>query len=319
MNDEQVGPRLLIEEPQGICDLVTCAFRAWRQNIRLIIKVLWVPSTSVLICVTIAMGLLIYGFEGKSRDPIALLLLIFVGLLCAIVGLAAACIASIRNLALIRYLCGSASSWEEANRFMNKKFWWLVGLMTLAIFALVLIFCFWGFLFGFSLAMAKYNPIFVITAMLCVPTACVGAGISMLIFFLVTAVGAAVISLEDLDFAGIIRRSFYWTFHYFGRLVCFAVIFYTVIGIVGVPLKFPVLIMSFADLAARELARAGTLKPSIYMIFFEQFWTALATMLLQPVTLLSFGFFYLDLRKRAEGLDLARELAVLKKPVEHGI
>ncbi|MBY0359030.1 MAG: hypothetical protein K2W82_13590 [Candidatus Obscuribacterales bacterium] len=320
MNDQQVAPsQSLIEEPQGLCDLVTCAFRVWRQNIRLIIKVLAVPSAVTLLCATVTVGLLIYGLEEKTPDLAIALLLFFIGVLCAVGCLVAACVTSIRNLALIRYLCGSAASWEEANGYMRKKFWWLVGLMGSAIFALVLIFCFWGFLLGFSLAMAKYNPLFIIVASLFVPTACVGAGVSMLIFFLVTAIGAAVVCLEDLDFAGVIRRSFYWTFHYFGRLVCFSIVFYTVIGIVSAPIKFPVLIMSLVDLAARDLFHSVALKPSIYMVFFEQFWTALSAMLLQPVTLLSFGFFYLDLRNRAEGSDLARRLAALKQPVADGI
>lgn len=133
---------------------------------------------------------------------------------------------------------------------------------------------------------------------------------------LFSSIMISVLACEDTNFFGVIGRTFQVMFQNPLRVLGFGLIMYVVLNAAAVPVTLPVLLVSAGDAAFRQMT--GTLGgaeylPSLWVIIFTQFWEALTQMVLRPVGFFAFGLLYLDLRHRADGLDIRRRLRNLKE------
>jgi hypothetical protein len=143
-----------------------------------------------------------------------------------------------------------------------------------------------------------------------------GMFITIGLLLLVSMMGFSVLACEDTTFFGVIGQAFKWTFKYFGRVICFGFIFYIIFTVITMPVSLPIVLASVGDMAVHQIqtgAPAGAdYKISLPVMLFIQGWEGFCSLLLRPVTVISFGLFYLDLRQRVDGLDMYRKLRVLK-------
>lgn len=301
--------------PQGICEIIGLSFRVWRENLKFMVKAFLVPTIFISILGSIFALLITYG-PTASTNFFQAVMIFFTGVIVGIAVIGVNYVLVMRQLAMVRLLCGFAPDWQSAQQFMQKRFWWIIGLTCLSLFALILIFCVWGFIIGFSAALHKFNPLASIMATTFIIFALCGALISIVIFCLLTAVGGAVLAIEEVDFWGVVNRSFYWTFHQFGRVSCFFLVYYVVVSVVAMPVKLPMVAVSLGDMIMQQISSGGaqseTYKAPVYVIVFNQIWASFSSMLLQPVLFLCLGFLYRDLRNRTNGLDIVCRLKSLQ-------
>jgi hypothetical protein len=125
-----------------------------------------------------------------------------------------------------------------------------------------------------------------------------------------------VLACEETTFWGVMGRTFQILFRNFGRVFGFSFIMYVVMAAASVPVSLPVAVLTLADIYIRQMNgghAADAATPSIAVIIFAQFWESLTQLALRPILYFAYGFLYLDLRHRADGLDLRRRLKVLKE------
>lgn len=300
-----------IDQNFGLCDLISLAFRIWRKNLKFIFKALITPTVLYFVCVSVLQWCVSYGFKsgaGMIAVSIGLVLLSGIGYLGSLIFMA------IRQIALLRYLIGFSSSWEKAEAFAKSRWTWLLGLTAVSVGVSGVLLGVWVCVMVLSAVVSAKSSAAAIFAAVGIFVGMIGFFISLMFIGLLTVMGFSVLSCEEDSFFGLIGRTFHWTFKYFGRVTAFACVFYIVFSIVTVPVSIPVVFASVADVALRQAQ--GTMSPdselSLGVLIFVQAWEAITGLLLRPVTLLCFGLFYLDLRQRAEGLDILRRLNLLK-------
>lgn len=306
-----------MDQPQGLCDLIGLSFRIWRDNLPLIIRVLIVPTVVYFTAATALQWCLTFGIHAKADLP-RIFITIGVGAIALIVYFVALVFLSVRQMALLRYFTGFASDYKKALAFANKRFWWLVllSLITVLCSSVVLgIFVCIVVISGAMMASAGAGgAIFGAFGML---LGFVALMIAISLIVILSLMGFSILSCdENCTFFEVIGQSFHWTFKYFGRILCFGFIFYVVFSVITVPVSLPVVIASLGDMAMTQIQTGKPLSSdyhvSIGVLLFIEAWEGLCSLLLRPITMLCFGLLYLDLRQRADGIDLSRKLKTLK-------
>lgn len=306
---------LPIDQPLGLCDVIGLAFRIWRRNLGLIFRVLIVPTILLSISTTVLQVCLTYGVS-KNNDFAHIIGYVAAGLLAFFLYLFSLFFLTIRQLAIMRLFTGFAPDWQKANAYVSKKLPWLFGLT--AISALI-----WGVIIGVFFCLiglstflsAATGPGGAVLGMVGIFAGFFGLIVVVSLMLLFTFMGLAVLACEDTTFFGVIGQTLHWTWRYFGRVICFAFVFYIVFTVVSMPVSLPVAIASVADAflqAKGGSASAADYKISLGVMIFVQVWEAICGLLLRPVTVLAFGLFYLDLRQRNDGLDLFLKVKKLK-------
>ncbi len=301
-----------IDQTLGLCDLISLAFRIWRKNLKLIFKALITPTVLYFVSVSVLQWCVSYGFKagfGMAAVSIGLVIV------SALVYLFALIFMALRQIALLRYLTGFSSTWEKAEAFARSRWLWLLGLTGVTVTVSGVLIGVWVCVMVLSAVVsAKSAAIGSIFAAVGIFIGMIGFFISLMFLGLLSVMGFSVLSCEEDSFFGLIGRTFHWTFKYFGRVMAFSCVFYIVFSIVTVPVSIPVVFASVADVAIRQAqgTYSSDSELSLGVLIFVQAWEAVTGLLLRPVTLLCFGLFYLDLRQRAEGLDIVRRLNLLK-------
>lgn len=303
-----------MSEPLGLCDLIGLAFRIWRQNLGLIFRSLITPTIFYFASTTLLQWTISYGANASSDLP-RILSMVGLAFLSCIVFVISLIFLSVRQLALVRLFSGFASTWEQALAYSRKRTLWLVGLFAVTAILSMVIFGILICVIALAAVATKWGP----------AASLLGAGgIITGIFLLIIAVGLlmvlslmgfSVLACEDTDFFGVIGRTMHWTFKNFGRVMCFSIIFYVIMSAISLPVSLPVVVLTIADMTWQQIqtgaSAAGDAKLSLGVMLFVQFWDGLSSLLLRPVSFISFGLLYLDLRQRNDGLDLACRLQEL--------
>lgn len=305
---------LPMDQPLGLCDVVGLAVRIWRKNLGLILRALMMPTIMLAISTSVLQFCLQYGFSGFSDFPrtVAFIGAAFAAFLLYIFALF---YLAVQEIALVRLFTGFAPDWEKARAFSMKRLPWVIGLsfINLMIWGVILaiFFCIIG-ISTFSMSLPGAGPVLGTVGMI---VGFFGIIVTISVMLLYMLMGFAVIACEETTFFGVIGRTFNWVGRYFGRTLCFGFIFYTIFTAISMPVSLPVVVVSVIDaMQAGAHATAGAEpKLSMPVLMFVQVWESICGLLLRPLTVLSFGLYYLDLRQRADGLDLFRKLRVMKE------
>lgn len=222
---------------------------------------------------------------------------------------------SLRQLALIRLFTGFAPDWQKAVAFANKRLWWLVGLLVLTFLLSTVVIGIWVCLFVISAALMATGPVGAVAGTVGMVAGVILGILTAGVLMLVGMMGYSILACEDkVGFFGIISQAFSWTFKHFGRVLCFSFIYYVVFTVVSLPVSLPIIAASALDTYFGQLhSGVDAYKPSIAVLIFMQAWEGIASLLLRPVSMLCFGLLYLDLRQRADGLDMLKKLESLKQ------
>lgn len=308
-------PRLPLNQPLGLCNIIDMAFRIWRQQLPLIFRVLLLPTIVYFASATALQWCFTWGIAGSGNELPKMIGTFGLGIIALLFFLASMAILAEKQLSLLRLFLGFSPNWQSAEEFGRKKFWWLVGLYTvLGLLGLVLG-GIDGCVIGLSAVIIKMNPL----------AAILGAGgILFGIVALVLLISALillgfmllpVLACEELSFFSVLGRTFHWTFKPLGRVLCFCFLYYVIFWAVSVPVSLPVVAVSIADVSWTQIqtgAAPSSDRLSLGVMIFAQFWDALCSLLLRPVSMLAFGVLYLDLRQRIEGMDIFIKLRANK-------
>ena len=311
---------LTVEQPQSLCDVIGLAFRIWRRHLKLIISTLFLPTIFYFAATGTLQWCVTYGITGKSdflriATAVCLIIAAIFVFLVAVIWLA------YKQVALVRLFCGFAPDWAKACAFARKRFWWLPGLFAISVLLSGVVMGVWiciivllgGVLQATGPAGTVIASVFMILAL-------IGMCMSAALLMLVCMMGFAVLSCEETTFFGVIGRAFHWTFSQFGRVLCFGFMYYVIFSVVSMPVSLPVIVVSVGDIILHQIksgaAASVDYKVSLAALLFVQVWEALCSLLLRPVIVIAFGLFYLDLRRRVEGLDMSSKLRELKAAVD---
>ena len=308
--------KLPMDQPLGLCDVIGVAVRIWRQNLGLILRVLMMPTILLAISTTVLQFCLQYGFTGAT-DFTRVVGFIGAGFASFLLYIFALFYLAVQEIALVRLFTGFAPDWEKARAFAMKRLSWVIGLsfVNLLLWGVVLgiFFCIIG-ISTFLMTLPTAGPVLGSVGMV---FGFIGVVCTISVMLLYLFVGFGVIACEDTTFFGVIGRTFNWVSRYFGRSICFGFVFYVIFTAVSMPVSLPVVALSVFDAwqTGAHAATTATGEPRLSMpvLMFVQVWESVCGLLLRPLTVLSFGLYYLDLRQRADGLDLFRKLKVMKE------
>jgi hypothetical protein len=313
------------EQPQGLCDLIGLSFRIWRRNLPLIFRVLILPTILYFAATGVLQWCLTWGISNMSDLP-KIIMAVAAGLAAILVFFVALIWLSIQQLALVRLFNGFAPDWQKALAYARKKFLVMLGLFGISVVLSSVVMLIWFCILGLAGAVTATGPAGAILGSVGILFAVVGMFISVSMLMLVCLMGFSVLACEETTFFGVIGRAFNWTFKHFGRVLCFGFMFYVIFSVVSIPVSLPVIAVSVGDMFVNQIqngaAASSTYRASLGVMLLIQFWEGLCSLLLRPVTVICFGLFYLDLRRRSDGLDLLRKLKELNESTggaENGI
>lgn len=272
------------------------------------------PTILLAISTTVLQFCLQYGFSGFSDFPrtVGIIGAAFSSFLLYIFALF---YLAVQEIALVRLFTGFAPDWEKARAFSMKRLSWVIGLSFINLMMwgvlIAVFFCIIG-ISTFSMSLPAAGPVLGTIGMI---VGFFGIVITVSLMLLYLLVGFAVIACEETTFFGVIGRTFNWVGRYFGRTICFGFVFYIIFTAVSMPVSLPVVVVSVLDAwqSGSHAAAGAEPKLSMPVLMFVQVWESVCGLLLRPLTVLSFGLYYLDLRQRSDGLDLFRKLRIMKE------
>lgn len=303
------------ENPLSVGDIVDAAIRAIRKNPLEVARLMLVPTVISMFGAIFLQWAFSFDLPDliKTRDVALagrMVLFTFVGAIAAIVG---GVMQVQRQLALVRTVTGFAPDLQAAVKTMQARTLALVGMVLLSV-AMFFGLCFFiGLWIGVSLALTKSGLPLAVVGII---GATVGVwGFVILVFFwwLQLMVAMCVFACEDGTVGDAITRGFKLAASG-GNIVRglgFALLLFGVIYAINIPLSTPIVALTLTDMFKQGLAHpnfSDDYKPPLWILIISQVWESGVHLLLKPALLCAFGYFYLDLRMRAEGLDIRRRL-----------
>jgi hypothetical protein len=300
-----------ISAPLSSGDIIGLAFRVFRQNIPLILKTLLLP-TALLALGRVALTLTgSYAFKSGTAGGI---IWAFVGLFGMLLGTFSVVYLYLRQLALVRYFAGFASSIEEAKQYMKRKLWSVVALGLAYIAIVVITSIAWLAIIFLAASLLALKGAASILAAFIMSLAILGGFISFVFIGLAGSLAYNALAIEDSDLNTIIARSFSFTWRAFFRSCGFGLLATTSVSLLAYPLTLPVIIASIIYLIMHGVSgasgSASDLPPQMQV--FCNLWETMTQMIIGPIYHIAYGFFFCDLKMRMEGLDLSTRLESIK-------
>jgi hypothetical protein len=248
-----------------------------------------------------------YGLKNPKDLPLLLMGLVgfSIGMLISVVGL---WFLTLRQFAFVRLANGLSQDYRQALSFSFGKKWTIIGLFMLSYFFCVGIIVAWGAEIIFSVVLgAKIIPIAII-------------GVSFGFFGLLTSIGlfsiyyllmTSALACEEQRWTTLLPRVFQLLIHDVWRAFGFAILLSIIVSILSWTLSLPVVALAMFELF-RSGFPANHMDPSqampFYCLVLSQFWQAIINMFLVPISFMSAGLFYRDMKVRQEGLDVDSKL-----------
>lgn len=301
-------------KPQSVGDLIGRAFRFYRINVPLVVQVLMWP-TVISIAGKVAMQ---WGLATIARKEWAAIYpagaAIVIGWIVTIIAIF---FLTIRQLALVRIANGFSDNFKEAYGFLKARMGTVILLMLIGylivgglmgVWAVEMVLC--AFLF-------KAGPAMIVLGSIGICVGVFGLVLTALIFWLVGLVVLSVVACEETGLGNVITRGFALPMRDFGRTLLLGFVLFVTISTLSYPLSLPAVILSCMEFFRHGMQAGANLsdptKVPMYILVLTQAWESLVNMLLWPVTWLTYGLFYYDLRVRQEGLDVLQNLRLLEQ------
>jgi len=300
-------------KPQSAGDLIGRAFRFYRINIPLVLQVLMWP-TVISIGGKVAMQ---WGFATIARKEWSAVYPAGAAIIIGwIVTIIAVFFLTIRQLALVRIANGFSDNFKDAYSFLKTRIGtvlllMLIGYLMVAglcgVWAVEMVLC--AFLFKAGTAMIVLGCIGMFVGVM-------GMVITALVFWLVGLVVLSVVACEETGLGSVIARGVALPMRDFGRTLLIGLILFVTISTLSYPLSLPAVLLSCFEFMRHGMSAEHMTDPTkvpMYILVLTQAWESLVNMLLWPVTWLTYGLYYYDLRVRQEGLDVLQNLRLLEQ------
>lgn len=293
--------------PQSVGDIIGRSFRLFRQNVPLLLREQITPCTIMAVGHIIIQFAATYGLKN-TKDPGLILMGVAgfaIGMVISVIGF---WFLTMRQFAFVRLANGLAFDYREALQFSLGKKWTIIGLFLLSYFFCIGIGVFWGAEIILSMIIgAKIIPIAVVG----VSVGFLGLLGSMVVLSIYYLLMTSALACEDQRWSGLLGRVFQLLFHDLFRAFGFAILLSIIISILSWTLSLPVVALAMFELF-RSGFPANHMDPTqalpFYCLVLSQFWQAIINMFLVPISFMSAGLFYRDLKVRQEGLDVEHKL-----------
>jgi len=296
----------LPSRPQRLGDIVSLAFRIYRQNWRVISRRIFGPSLLASLAVSLIQISIVHWTQTlRDHSPLAMSDFIFFGVGLLII-LVCQFVLAMRATALYREIFLD-EDYKEALKYAFRRKWTVFSIFTMGAMLPVFIGMFLGLImvgvFLIRLAGGVVQLLVVPFSFIAGVLFVVGTAISLL----VTTLLFAVVSHEDVSFFRIVSRTFYLSFLYpfrGGSYMC----------LLGISL-FMVLIACTIFLTPFELyegymaVRDSTGDSPFYLRVLEAISQTINNIVSMAVAIVGAGLYYRDVQFRAEGADLTERLA----------
>ncbi|MFN8552674.1 MAG: hypothetical protein U0103_14480 [Candidatus Obscuribacterales bacterium] len=296
--------------PQSVGDIIGRSFRLFRQNAPLLLREQITPCTIMAVGHIIIQFAATYGLKNPKDFGLILMGVagFGIGMVISVIGF---WFLTLKQFAFVRLANGLSVDYREALKFSMNKKWTIVGLFILSYFFCLGIFVVWGAELIFSVVLgAKIIPIAVIGATIGLLGMTVSIGLLSIYYLLMTSA----LACENERWTLLLGRVFHLLAHDVWRAFGFGILLSIIITILSWTLSLPIV-----ALATIELLRSGFpanhMDPAqalpFYCLVLSQFWQAIINMFLVPISFMSAGLFYRDLKVRQEGLDVEYKLSQL--------
>jgi len=298
--------------PSSAADIIGFSVRLARDNARLLMRILlWPTLIELLGKILTLMGINAYLVNAGHGNWFAVAGGVVLCLIGGAIALGAQFFLTLRQLALFRMYAGFDENFKDAYRYvLGKKFQLLAALFATYLLSTTFFFAWVIEVFVSTLLMAnKALAIFGFAA------ACWGI---ILIFFsmvwslLPLVMIAPALSIEQRPFTQLIGRGVKLSLNHLIRATYFLFLLGVVLICLSYVLNIPPAIAQAIELSTTYFTEHAFARvPNLALQIFASAWRSAASMLLSPMAFFACGFFYLDLRMRTEGFDIARRLELL--------
>lgn len=240
------------------------------------------------------------------------LVAIGIGLLVWMIGL---WILTLRQMAAVRLVNGFDTSYEDAHKYIKKHAWSILGLVTLGNVLFGGVALLWIVEIIISAVCIKQGaPLLLYGGIFGVVVGIAGILISLICFLLIACMVLTIAACEEQPLSALVSRGFSLTVKDFGRSLLFGVLLLATLSLLSYPLSLPLVALSVFEFFRHNMSTETLTDPAkmpLYVLVATQVWESLVNMMLWPITFISYGLFYYDLRMRQEGLDVLKNLESL--------
>jgi hypothetical protein len=221
---------------------------------------------------------------------------------------------TLRQLALIRLYTGYADNFSDAYKFVGTKKLQLVTSIAGTYLLTGLALGFWSVEIGICAALTSNKALIAFT----IPgliIGLVGLIVSMIVACFPLTLVIPGLAIESETYSKLLAHTFRLGTRNMVRFVWFFVFFSLCLALISSVLNIPSTIASLVELAASYMSAQGGAAPNPNLMsqIFGGVWRSVSSLVLSPMTFFGCGLFYVDLRMRAEGLDITHRLESLQK------
>jgi hypothetical protein len=299
---------LVVSTPLSIGDIVGRAFRIFRQHLLLIGKTLALPTIFLALGRIAVLVGASFGVKYMNNPAAGALWFCLAGA-GAFTMFGAMINFWIRQMALVRFLCGYSPSYEDARLFLKDKIYSLIALSISSFMASLGAAILWMIVLFVSMPGLKAQGLMPVISSVGLAIGILGMAASLIMISIVTQLVMTALALEKGELGPMIAKSFSLTMHAFARSIVFLVVTVASIMLLAYPLSLPASLLVFGHMMVSG-ALTGAPEPNVPMWIqvFNSVWETIVNMVIGPVYYLSYGLFYTDLCVRQEGVDLIERL-----------
>ncbi len=307
-----------VSNPSSVADLIGYSVRLARDNARTCVKLLFWPTLVELvgkIVILIGLNTITTGHNN--------MLLAAGGGLTALIGMVIAVGAelflTLRQLALFRLFAGYSGSFKEAYAFVAERKWLLIAAVFATYTVTMVAIFFWCVVIGFSMAFVA-KKVFLWVSVTAALVGVIGLFASVLLTTLPIMLIVPALAVDLRPFAQMVGWCVKICLRTFWRTIGFSALLTIVVVILSSVLNIPPSILTGLEFMRNYFGGGDPSKaPNLYLQIFASVWRSGANMILSPMLFFGVGFYYLDLRMRTEGIDIARRVEALSDPVVRSV
>ncbi|MBI1269642.1 hypothetical protein GC174_04335 [bacterium] len=299
--------RDILEQTMSVGDMIGRAIRVYRLNLRSWVPILIWPTIICMVGRVLFQGATAYipVVEGKLPLQIGLAAAAFVGLT---IWFLAKWVIIVRQLAFVRIANGFSDSLTEALDYMKSRQWSVAGIFVVLSFIMSAVGGLWLLELIASGMLYKRD-----TLLALVSTTGLGFGfivgfLSLSFIYYVQFIILSGIACEKIGLTAMISRGFKLASKAVFRTLYLGLMISLTVYFISIPLWLPPLLLIGLD-ALRVGADLNLAEEiPIFWQVISSAWEPLVEMIIWPISSLTFGYFYYDLRLRQEAVDVILHL-----------
>ena len=309
--------RVILENTQTVGDLIGRAIRIYRLNFRSWIAVLiWPTIICVLGRVMLQSSVALLPHIPKTDGALPYIGLGVLGLVGFGVFIVTKWVLLVRQLAFVRLANGFSDSLKESLSHMYKRQWSILGAGILVSFISGAVVILWMIELFASAMLYRRDSFMVIPSSLGMIFGFFAMWASLSFIYYVLLIISAGIACEKESLTTMITRGFKLCGKSVMRTLYLGFLVWMVTYFISFPLWLPPYIVIGVDFFRLGHEMNLLEQPPVHWQVISAAWEPLVEMVIWPITFLSYGFYYYDLRLRQEAVDVALHIELENESAE---